>query len=56
MDTTGTFEVCECLSQYKIVTALHKFYTVDDYTEFNKKNIDPILCFYRELMIVLLKN
>tara|TARA_Y100000992_G_scaffold286299_1_gene238040 strand:- start:282 stop:1331 length:1050 start_codon:yes stop_codon:yes gene_type:complete len=41
MDTTGTFEVCECLSQYKIITALHKFYSVEDYKEFNKKNIDP---------------
>lgn len=31
MDTTGTFEVCEALSEHKIITALHKFYTIDDY-------------------------
>lgn len=44
MDTTGTFEVYECLSKYKIVTALHKFYTLDDYHMFNKNyNPDPDL-------------
>ena len=31
MDTTGTFEVYHCLKQHKIVTALHKFYTLEDY-------------------------
>tara|TARA_B110000305_G_C19462727_1_gene655693 strand:- start:4281 stop:5306 length:1026 start_codon:yes stop_codon:yes gene_type:complete len=38
MDTTGTFEVYECLSKYKIITALHKFYKPDD---FNGKLLDP---------------
>ena len=38
MDTTGTFEVYDVLSQYKIVTALHKFYTKDDFL--NKTNLD----------------
>ncbi len=38
MDTTGTFEVYDVLSKYKIVTAFHKFYTLDDYkNEFNKR-------------------
>lgn len=42
MDTTGTFDVYQCLSQHKIVTALHKFYTVDDYRYFKDQyNIDP---------------
>ena len=42
MDTTGTFDVYQCLSQHKIVTALHKFYTVDDYRYFKDHyNIDP---------------
>ena len=27
MDTTGTFEVYEVLSEYRILTALNKFYT-----------------------------
>jgi GMP reductase len=39
MDTTGTFEVCDVLSQYKIVTALHKFYTKEDFL--NKENLNP---------------
>ena len=38
MDTTGTFEVYDVLSQYKIVTALHKFYTKDDFL--NKGHLD----------------
>ncbi len=42
MDTTGTFDVYQCLSQHKIITALHKFYTVDDYRYFKDHyNIDP---------------
>ena len=31
MDTVGTFEVYKVLSRHKILTAFHKFYTVDDY-------------------------
>ena len=38
MDTTGTFEVYDVLSQYKIVTALHKFYTKDHFL--NKAHLD----------------
>ena len=30
MDTTGTLEVYEVLSKHNIITALHKFYTVED--------------------------
>ena len=40
MDTTGTFEIYDVLSQYKIVTALHKFYTKED---FKDKEMDPNL-------------
>jgi len=40
MDTTGTFEVYDVLSKYKIITVLHKFYTLNEYK--NKKAIlDP---------------
>ena len=28
MDTTGTFEIYNELQKYKMITALHKFYTV----------------------------
>ena len=31
MDTTGSFGVYDCLKQHKLITALHKFYKVDDY-------------------------
>ncbi len=31
MDTVGTFEVYNVLKNYKMLTALHKFYTLDDY-------------------------
>ena len=39
MDTTGTFEVYQCLKQHKIVTALHKFYTFEDYQK--HYHLDP---------------
>jgi GMP reductase len=40
MDTTGTFEVYDVLSKYKIITVLHKFYTINEYK--NKKDtLDP---------------
>ena len=43
MDTTGTFEVYRVLSQHKIITAMHKFYTVDDYLAQQHENspLDP---------------
>lgn len=37
MDCIGTFEIYERLSQHNMVTALHKFYTPEEYAEFNKK-------------------
>ena len=33
MDTIGTYQVYQVLSQYKILTALHKFHTLEDYKE-----------------------
>ena len=41
MDTTGTFNVYQCLSQYKIITALHKFYDTYDYAQFKLTNPHP---------------
>ena len=38
MDTTGTFEVYDCLSKHKMLTALHKFYKAED---FEGKKLDP---------------
>jgi len=40
MDTTGTFEVYEVLSQYNIITALHKFYDVEDFTSYTSIRVD----------------
>jgi GMP reductase len=37
MDTTGTFDVYKVLSQHNIITALHKFYTVDDFRNFKEQ-------------------
>ena len=31
MDTTGTLDVYECLKDYNIITALHKFHTIRDF-------------------------
>jgi len=43
MDTTGTFEVYHCLKKHKIVTALHKFYTLEDYQNCDRSftGLDP---------------
>lgn len=40
MDTIGTFKVYEVLSQHKMLTAMNKFYTVDDYLTTDVK-LDP---------------
>lgn len=34
MDTTGTFEMVRALAKHKMITALHKFYTVPELKEF----------------------
>lgn len=41
MDTIGTYDVYKVLSSYKIITAFHKFYDVDDYISMNNKGLDP---------------
>lgn len=42
MDTTGTLDVYTVLSKHKILTALHKFYTLDDFKDFKENNVlDP---------------
>lgn len=42
MDTTGTFEVYDILCKYKCVTAMHKFYSPDDYKNAHLKYyLDP---------------
>uniref|UniRef100_A0A6C0F2G8 GMP reductase n=1 Tax=viral metagenome TaxID=1070528 RepID=A0A6C0F2G8_9ZZZZ len=44
MDTVGTFDVYSVLSKFKIITALHKFYTVSDFILYQSNNnviLDP---------------
>ena len=44
MDTTGTFEVYETLAKHGCVTALHKFYTKEDFVEYQStKSLNPNL-------------
>lgn len=42
MDTTGTFNVYNVLKEHRVITALHKFYTLNDYQEAAKQSmLDP---------------
>ena len=43
MSTTGTFEIYNILSKHNIITALHKFYSIDDYLKFKKSTPNPNL-------------
>ena len=38
MASVGTFEIYHVLSQYKMITAFHKFYTLEDYQNYEKNN------------------
>ena len=38
MTTTGTLDVYKCLSKHHIITALHKFHTLEDLLNYNKEN------------------
>tara|TARA_Y100000992_G_scaffold302656_3_gene278047 strand:- start:10259 stop:11305 length:1047 start_codon:yes stop_codon:yes gene_type:complete len=40
MTSIGTLNVYKTLSEYKIVTALHKFHTLEDLKNFNEENIN----------------
>ncbi|XP_031569508.1 GMP reductase 2-like [Actinia tenebrosa] len=38
MDTIGTFELAEAVSQHKMLTAIHKHYPIEAWKEFGKNN------------------
>ncbi len=38
MDTTGTFEIAEALAEHKMITAVHKHYTLEEWNNFIKKH------------------
>ncbi len=42
MDTVGTFEMAEALSKEKIITAIHKHYTVEEWSQFLENQPDSI--------------
>ena len=42
MDTVGTFEMAVVLSQYKMLTCIHKHYTVEEWVKFSKEFPDVI--------------
>jgi GMP reductase len=48
MDTVGTFEMAEKLANYKILTAVHKHYTVEEWTGWLNAQDDSI---YNSVMI-----
>jgi GMP reductase len=41
MATCGTFEMAETLAPYKLITTLHKYYTVEEYSDFFKTFSNP---------------
>ena len=44
MDTTGTFEVYDVLSKFNVITALNKFYSVEEIkTAYEKRDMNPNL-------------
>ena len=42
MDSVGTFEMAKVLSQYQVLTAIHKHYTVDEWKSFIKSNPETL--------------
>lgn len=40
MTTTGTFEIAKIATKYRVLTAIHKFYTFDDWKE-NAPDLNP---------------
>jgi len=46
MATCGTFEMAKTLSEYKMITTFHKYYTVDDYKKFFENFNNPDFIVY----------
>lgn len=46
MDTTGTFETAKALFNYKMITCIHKHYTLEQWTEFLKSLDNDVLFDY----------
>lgn len=50
MDTTGTFETAEALQKHKMLTAIHKHYTIEEWKEFLSKHSDNIDMYERVMV------
>lgn len=46
MATCGTFEMARLLSEYRILTTFHKYYTIEQYTEFFQTFDNPDMIVY----------
>jgi GMP reductase len=46
MSTCGTFEMARLLSEYRILTTFHKYYTIEQYTEFFQTFDNPDMIVY----------
>lgn len=42
MDTTGTFEMAKSFTKYKMLVAIHKHYSVDEWKAFKQKNPESL--------------
>ncbi len=42
MDTTGTFEMAAAMAKYKCLTAIHKYYTPEQWMEFAKAHPEAL--------------
>ena len=53
MDHVGTFEMAEKLNEFNMLTALHRFYSQNEFEKkiacFKKK--DPTLAFFKNIMV-----
>jgi len=43
MDTTGTFAMASALAPYKVLTAIHKHYTIEEWVAFDKTATDDVM-------------
>ncbi len=51
MDTTGTFEMAEALFEFKMLVAIHKHYSLEQWTDFYKKHKDNNSNIFNHIMV-----
>ena len=51
MDTTGTFEIAEALEKHKMLTAIHKHYTITEWKSFLTKHKDNNSNIFKHIMV-----